>query len=249
MITLLKHHAHTIAVSLLAAAIMTTLVIQHFRIPITTYDPFDPLFEDSGKWAIRFLVLCLLMTPLNTLFGWRAALKLRKPAGLWAFGFALLHYLTYTEFQPLKLEWLNSTTPVYYFLGFGALLILIALAATSTRWAMKRLGQWWKRLHRLVYGGSVLAAAHAIIALSSSKKIIMEGETLRHELYVYLAVLVVLLSVRLPFVKRLVQRLKRRRVPIITPITSQPIPGDRALPITEPEFQSESESEAELVPV
>lgn len=88
MITSLKRNIHGIALSLIAIIIMITLIIQHFRIPITPYDPFDPLFEHSGKWAVRFLLLCLLMTPLNTLFGWRAALRLRKPAGLWAFGFA-----------------------------------------------------------------------------------------------------------------------------------------------------------------
>ena len=47
----------------------------------------------SGKWAIRFLLLCLLMTPLNTVLGWRGAIKLRKPAGLWAFGFAVAHFV------------------------------------------------------------------------------------------------------------------------------------------------------------
>ncbi|MEZ4663838.1 MAG: ferric reductase-like transmembrane domain-containing protein [Caldilineaceae bacterium] len=35
--------------------------------------------------------------------------------------------------------------------GLFGLLLLIPLALTSNRWAMRRLGKNWKRLHRLVY--------------------------------------------------------------------------------------------------
>src|SRR5262245_45469024 len=53
---------------------------------------FDPSLE-SGKWAIRCLLFCLAMSPLNTAFRWRQALKLRKPAGLWSFAFGVVHVL------------------------------------------------------------------------------------------------------------------------------------------------------------
>ncbi len=43
----------------------------------------------SGKWAIRFLLLCLLMTPLNTALGWRGAIKLREARRAVGVGFAL----------------------------------------------------------------------------------------------------------------------------------------------------------------
>ena len=55
--------------------------------------PLDALIENSAKWAIRFLLLCLLMSPLNTYFGWRWAVGLRKSMGLWAFGFGLLVFI------------------------------------------------------------------------------------------------------------------------------------------------------------
>ena len=71
--------------NLFALAVMVDLLWQ--SIAVEEFNPnYDPMLVSSGKWAIRFLLLCLLMTPLNTVLGWRSAIKLRKPAGLWAFG-------------------------------------------------------------------------------------------------------------------------------------------------------------------
>lgn len=65
---------------------------------------FDPGLE-SGKWATRFLLFSLLMTPLATYLGWAWAIKLRKPAGLWAFRFAGMHVAFYM--RDAKLAWLT----------------------------------------------------------------------------------------------------------------------------------------------
>jgi methionine sulfoxide reductase heme-binding subunit len=48
----------------------------------------------------------------------------------------------------------------YALAGFAAFLLLVPLAATSTRWAMRKLGKNWKRLHRLVYLAGILAVVH-----------------------------------------------------------------------------------------
>ena len=45
-------------------------------------------------------------------------------------------------------------------LGFAAFLLLLPLALTSNRAAMRRLGKNWQRLHRLVYAAAILAAWH-----------------------------------------------------------------------------------------
>lgn len=188
---------------------------------------YDPFFEACGKWALRFLLLCLLMTPLNTLFGWRSALRLRKPAGLWAFAFAALHFLSYTQFRPLEWQRNNPTLPDYIVLGIVALGILVALAITSHRWAMKILGRWWKRLHRLVYAAGGLTVVHAIVAYGSAKKGSVEGYQQLPELQAYLLVMIALLALRLPFVKALIHRMKRRRSPAITPIQAYSVPTQR----------------------
>ena len=48
----------------------------------------------------------------------------------------------------------------YVMVGMAAFLILAALAATSTRRAMKRLGRHWPQLHRLVYAAGGLGLLH-----------------------------------------------------------------------------------------
>ena len=89
----LKSNWRWAALNLWAGSVLT-LVLSQGSTDWNATDTFDPGLE-SGKWAIRFLLICLAMTPLNTYFGWRSVVSLRKPAGLWAFGFAVLHVLFY----------------------------------------------------------------------------------------------------------------------------------------------------------
>ena len=46
--------------------------------------------------------------------------------------------------------------------GFTAWLLLLPLAATSTRGMMRRLGRRWQRLHRAIYLIGVLGVLHYI---------------------------------------------------------------------------------------
>jgi sulfoxide reductase heme-binding subunit YedZ len=192
-------------------------------------DTFDPGLV-SGKWAVWFLLLSLAMTPLNILFGWSGATRLRKPAGLWAFGFALLHVTLY--FTQVSLRAVLESPQPYMLLGALGLLILAALALTSNRWAMQRLKKNWKRLHRLVYlaGGAVMT--HAILSIWFSKKIMVRDPHAINELRVALAVLVVLLVVRLPAVRRVLvaagTRLRSRRT------TGAPVPPPQPGPPRRP---------------
>ena len=177
-------------------------------------DTFDSGLE-SGKWAIRFLLACLTMTPLNTYVGWKAAIKLRKSAGLWAFGFACAHILLYV--REAKLAWLTMDMPLYLVLGLSGIIILSTLAATSNRCGMQRLGKNLKRLHRLVYVAGLAVVTHSILAMTMSKKIFVRDPEAASELKVYVAVLSVLLVVRIPLVRQVLLQtptlLKRLRKP------------------------------------
>jgi sulfoxide reductase heme-binding subunit YedZ len=55
----------------------------------------------------------------------------------------------------------------YVLLGFGAWLILAALASTSTRAAIKKLGRRWKHLHTFVYLALVCAVIHYLLMIRS----------------------------------------------------------------------------------
>ena len=177
-------------------------------------DMFDRGLE-SGKWAIRFLLGSLTMTPLNSYFGWRSALGLGKPAGLWAFGFASVHILFYM--REAKLDWLVLPMPFFLVLGLTGTIILSALAITSNRWSMKRLGRNWKRLHRLVYLAGTTVVTHSLLATFMSKKLMFRDPQAVNELKIHAAVLFVLLAVRVPVVREISRQipvlLKRHRKP------------------------------------
>jgi sulfoxide reductase heme-binding subunit YedZ len=167
-------------------------------------DTFDTGLE-SGKWAIRFLLACLTATPLNTYFGWNSAIKLRKSAGLWAFGFSSVHVLVYI--RHVKLDWLTFPIPFYLALGLTGMVILTALAITSNRWSMQRLGRNWKRMHRLVYFAGFAVVTHSILALTMSKRLLFRDPQVEYELKTYMAVLCVLLVVRIPLVRELLKQI------------------------------------------
>lgn len=196
----------------LSAVFVLVFVLSQGSTDWNNMHTFDPGLE-SGKWAIRFLLACLTMTPLNTYFGWKAAIKLRKSAGLWAFGFASVHVLLYI--RETNLKWLTMPMPFYLMLGLAGMTILSTLAVTSNRRAMQRLGKNWKRLHRLVYLAGMAVVTHSMLAAMMSKKILGRDPQAPEELKVYVAILCVLLVVRIPLVRKLLKQipalLKRHR--------------------------------------
>lgn len=173
------------------------------------YWEVNDTFILSGKMAIRFLLCSLAMTPLNTLFGWNGALKLRKSAGLWAFTFATIHFSLYVI--DLRGLWLQYPLPDYIAaLGLVSLCILTLMAATSTRWAMKRLGKWWKRLHQLVYIAGLLVTTHAVLELPS-KRAMRADPHMTTEVVAYLVIVLMLLAVRIPPIRTRLANLRFRR--------------------------------------
>lgn len=198
------------ALNLGALTVMVVLLAQF--VANSHYVPdYNPTLVNSGKWAIRFLLISLAMTPLNTLLGWRAGIKLRKPAGLWAFAFGITHFLFYVA--AVEGTWLQYPIPdSYTALGVAGLLILTAMAATSTRWAMRQLGRWWKRLHRLVYAAGILVVVHALLE-TSGKRVATVDPQANIEVSIYILLLTLLLAARLPAVRSALGNWRQRRRP------------------------------------
>jgi methionine sulfoxide reductase heme-binding subunit len=128
-----------------------------------TVNPIQAAEQRTGKDALVLLVLSLACTPLNTLFGLRQALTVRRSLGLYAFMFAALHFTIFIwidygfDWEFLRLDIINKR---YILVGATALIILTLLAATSFKWWMKRLGKRWKALHRLIYLAAPLVVLH-----------------------------------------------------------------------------------------
>lgn len=128
-----------------------------------TVNPIQDITLRTGKAALIMLVLSLACTPANTLVGFRAALKMRRTLGLYAFYYAFGHFLIFIGLD-YTFNWDLLKGAIFekrfVLVGLSALLILTALAVTSFVWWQKRLGKNWKRLHQLVYLASGLVIFH-----------------------------------------------------------------------------------------
>lgn len=160
-------------------------------------DPARELALETGRWALRFLLMSLAITPLRELTGLTGLFPLRRTLGLFSLFYAVLHFIIYMVFL-LELRWSEIGSDIverpYITVGFTALLILVAMGVTSTRAMMRRLGRRWKQLHQLVYLASLLALLHLLWILRTDL----------FDAVFYGTILVMLLGYRL------VTRLKRR---------------------------------------
>lgn len=125
-------------------------------------NPVQTLHIRLGDWALRFLWLTLAITPIQTLTKWRGMADYRHLFGLCTFIYATLHLLVYLVIDH-NLMWrmiaIDIIESPYIWFGVLAYLIVFALAVTSPKFAKKRLGKNWKKLHRYIY----IAAGAAII--------------------------------------------------------------------------------------
>ncbi|MEE7626863.1 ferric reductase-like transmembrane domain-containing protein [Methylobacter sp. Wu8] len=112
---------------------------------------------------MRFLCLTLAITPIQTITKWRGMADYRQLFGLYAFFYASLHLLGYL-LADHALMWriigIDIIESPYIWFGVLAYGIIFLLALTSPKWAKKRMGKTWKKLHRLIYIAAVAAIIH-----------------------------------------------------------------------------------------
>ncbi len=158
-------------------------------------DPAKELTLALGEWALRFLLLSLVVTPLRKLTGQNKLVRYRRLLGLFALFYAVLHLLSYLVFM-LSLDWLVLLEDLYkrpyIIVGALAVLILLALGITSTKSMMRKLGKRWVKLHRLVYLAGGLGVLHFFWLVKSDYT----------EPLVYGGVFLVLMLFRLPALRR-----------------------------------------------
>jgi len=126
-------------------------------------NPIEELLHELGRWGLKFLLLTLTITPLRRWTGWYWLLRFRRMLGLFAFFYIVLHFITYAVLdQGLDISAIveDIIERPYITLGMTGLLLLIPLAATSTKGMMRRLGRRWQKLHRLVYVIAVVGVWH-----------------------------------------------------------------------------------------
>lgn len=126
-------------------------------------NPIQALHIRLGDWSLRFLCITLAITPIQTITKWRGMADYRQLFGLYAFFYATLHVLAYLLVDH-ALVWrmigIDIIESPYIWFGVLAYIIVYLLALTSPKWAKKRLGKNWKKLHRFIYLAAVTAIIH-----------------------------------------------------------------------------------------
>src|ERR1019366_8163605 len=128
-------------------------------------DPTATITFATGSTTLNLLTISLAITPVRRLsprLSW--LVKFRRLLGLFAFFYATLHLLTYIALYAgfdVNAMAADIAKRRYITMGVAAWLLLLPLAATSTNWAIRKLGgKNWNRLHKLVYLAAVCGVIH-----------------------------------------------------------------------------------------
>jgi len=157
------------ALAWIRAAVFAAALVPLLRLVALGYadalsaNPVEFVTRSTGTWTLVMLCITLSVTPLRRLLGWPWLLRLRRMLGLFAFFYAVLHFVTWLWLD----HWFDLPAMVvdiverpFVTVGFTAFVLLLPLAATSTQAMMRRLGHRWQELHRLVYAIAALGVLH-----------------------------------------------------------------------------------------
>lgn len=156
-------------------------------------EPISALEHELGEIALQLLIIGLCISPLRRFTGVNL-IKFRRAMGLLAFTYVVLHLLVWAvlDVQSLSRVWADIIKRPYITIGMAAFVLMIPLAMTSNNRSVRALGAVWRKLHLLTYPIAILAAVH-FIWLSKGFQL---------EPLVYLAVILGLLSLRVPALLR-----------------------------------------------
>lgn len=158
-------------------------------------NPIETLTHTTGEWGLNLLLITLAITPLRRLFHWNSLIRFRRLLGLCSFFYIFLHFMIFLVFDHF-FDWLGIWQDIvkrpYIFAGMLAFVIMLPLAVTSVSSLQRRMGQYWLKLHRLVYFVGILGVLHYLW--------LVKADLL--EPLLYALVLAVLLFVRVYFFVR-----------------------------------------------
>ncbi len=137
-------------------------------------NPIEAITHSTGNCTLTFLLITLSVTPLRRLTRQYWLIGLRRMLGLFAFFYGTLHLMTYV--------WLDKFFDVHEMLadiakrrfitaGMTGYVLMIPLALTSTKWAIRKMGgKRWQTLHRLIYFSAAAGVVHYIWLVKADLK-------------------------------------------------------------------------------
>lgn len=126
-------------------------------------NPIETITRSLGEWGLRFLLLTLLISTLRRATGWVQGVRMRRMLGLFAFFYGTLHLLSYLwldQFFDWAEIWHDIVRRPFITVGMLAFVLMLPLALTSFKAAMRKLGRNWQRLHTLIYPLTMLGVLH-----------------------------------------------------------------------------------------
>lgn len=126
-------------------------------------NPVEAITHVTGEWCLNLLLAALAVTPVRKLTGYSELTAVRKPLGLWAFAYGGLHlgiYLWLDQFFDFNAILKDVAKRPFITAGTAAFLLMVPLAATSSRSMIRRLGRRWRQIHALVYPAALLGIIH-----------------------------------------------------------------------------------------
>lgn len=153
-------------------------------------NPAETIQLQTGRWALKFLLITLAVTPVRRIFHWNVVIQYRRMLGLFAFFYASLHFTSYIvldqyfDFDGIMADVVKRP---FITVGFAAFMLMLPLALTSTKGWIRRLGKRWQTLHRLIYFSAICAVVHFI----------WKGKVIVGDPVIYAGILTALLGFRL----------------------------------------------------
>lgn len=137
-------------------------------------NPIQVITFSTGTWTLVFLLTTLSITPLRKLTQQYWLIQYRRMIGLFAFFYGCLHFTTYIwldQFFDLHSIKKDIYKRPFITMGFTAFVLMIPLAATSTQWAIRKLGKRWQKLHRFIYFSAAAGVVHYLWLVKIDKRV------------------------------------------------------------------------------
>src|ERR1700733_5837655 len=188
--------------------------------------------DTLGTGAELCLFLCLLVTPMVTLTGQHWFVPTRRWYGIMmaatSVGDAVAAGITDTFAGGV---FGRLAGHVFELMGFIMVMLVVPIVCTSTPWAQRKLGKYWKRFQRLTYVIWGLLAAHLMLlegfgfeSGDNGSGFAGDGDPVFHQrFYQYSACSLFLLTLRLPPVKRWIVARQREGRNWLVGVTILPI--------------------------
>lgn len=137
-------------------------------------NPIEEITRELGVWGLRFIIGGLAITPLARILKQPKLIRLRRPIGLAAFSYLLLHlssYIGLDQFFDWNAIFKDILKRPYITFGMLAFALLVPLAFTSTNAMIKRIGpRAWRRVHQAIYMIGGLGVLHYYLLVKADHR-------------------------------------------------------------------------------